>query len=108
MWGKNLYIKVKMFVLIFFLDTSLTHPPPPSSLYPPITLDVRENVWVEMLFIILSIMFGSIIVFLVYYRIRKSIFSNNIKNAINKNEDSRLKPNIKNINRPKIGVVVTK
>lgn len=97
-----------MFVLIFFLDASLTHPPPPSPLYPPITLDVRENVWIEMLFIILSIMFGSVIVFLVYYRIRKSIFRNNIKNAINKDEDSRLKPTIKNINRQKIGIVVTK
>lgn len=97
-----------MFVLIFFLDASLTHPPPPSPSYPPITLDVRENIWIEMLFIILSIMFGSVIVFLVYYRIRKSVFSNNIINTINKNEKSRLKPTVKNISRPKIGVVVTK
>ncbi len=97
-----------MFVLVFFLDASLTHPPPPSPSYPPITLDVRENIWIEMLFIILSIMFGSVIVFLVYYRIRKSVFSNNIKNIINKNEKSRLKPTVKNISRPKIGVVVTK
>ena len=97
-----------MFVLVFFLDASLTHSPPPSPSYPPITLDVRENIWIEMLFIILSIMFGSVIVFLVYYRIRKSVFSNNIKNIINKNEKSRLKPTVKNISRPKIGVVVTK
>ncbi len=97
-----------MFVLVFFLDASLTHPPPPSPSYPPITLDVRENIWIEMLFIILSIMFGSVIVFLVYYRIRKSVFSNNIINTINKNEKSRLKPTVKNISRPKIGVVVTK
>lgn len=99
-----------MLFLFLLLDATMQSPSPsspPIPSYPPITLDVRENVWVEMLFIILSIMFGSVIVFLVYYRIRKSIFSRNIRNAIDKNTDSRLKPTIKKITKPKIGVSIT-
>jgi len=94
-----------MLVLFLLLDATLSSPSSP--LYPPITLDVRENVWVEMLFVILSIMFGSVIVFLVYYIIRKNSFSKNIKIAIDKDTESRLKPTIKKITKPKMGVDIT-
>jgi hypothetical protein len=98
-----------MFVFLLLLDATLQAPSsPPLPLYPLVTLDVRENVWIEMLFIILSIMFGSVIMFLIYYRIRKTIFSKNIKEAIDKDVNSRLKPQIKKITKPKIGVVITK
>ncbi len=97
-----------MFVLFFLLDGTLPPSEPPLPMFPPVTLNVRENVWVEMFFIILSIMFGSVVIFLAYYRIRKSIFSKNIRDAVNKNENNRLKPNIKKISRPKIGVVISK
>lgn len=97
-----------MLVLFLLLDATLQSPSsPPIPLYPPITLDARENVWVEMLFIILSIMFGSVIVFLVYYIIRKNSFSKNIKIAIDKDTESRLNPKIKKISKPKIGVDIT-
>ena len=98
-----------MFVLLLLSEGILSPSlPPPLPLYSPITLDVRENVWVEMSFIIFSIMFGSIALFMTYYLVRKTVFGENIKRAFSKNEKNRLQPLVRKIKKPKIDVVISK
>tara|TARA_B100000214_G_scaffold319681_1_gene254534 strand:- start:4831 stop:5238 length:408 start_codon:yes stop_codon:yes gene_type:complete len=91
---------------LLLLHTLSSVPPssPPLPSFPPVTLDIPQNVWIEMLFIVFSIMFGSLLVYLLYSRIRISSVRNRIKKSIKRGAKSRLTPNIKEIKKPKIGV----